>query len=165
MGARDRALWINDRRLTGRGANQYPSHTFDSTNRVTSLDRTLVQMILDKLGSPALSISLWNGETFTPEQVQEETAKLRFHDRGVMYQLIRNAELYFGDLVASGRLDIDSDWVSFFEIVYRSMRQTRETDNYAKKLYQSLRSYIPQTNTLATAKSRIYHHYDISNDF
>lgn len=166
MGARDRALWTNDRRLTDRGAGSYNLRAAtENNNTVNSLDRTLVQMIVEKLGSPPLSITLWNGETFGPDQTDENTARLRFHDRGVLYQLIRNAELYFGDLVASGRLDIDSDWISFFEMVYRSMQQSQETNSDIKKLYQRVRSYIPQTNTLATAKSRIYHHYDISNDF
>jgi len=166
MGARDRALWINDRRLSGRDSKRYKSHTAaDNNNSVTSLDRTLAQLILEKLGSPSISFILWNGETICLNQTHEDTARLRIYDRGVLFQLMRNAELYFGDLVASGRLEIEGDWVSFFEKAYHGMRQAREAGSSIKKLFQRIRSYVPHTNTLATAKSRIHHHYDISNEF
>ncbi len=122
-------------------------------------------MIIQKLGSPAISVRLWNGEILDAGELTDNAARISIHDRGVLYQLIRNAELHFGDLVASGRLEIETDIVAFFEQVYRTMRKAQESSNFAQKLVGRLQAVMPQTNNLAAAKSNIHHHYDISNEF
>lgn len=171
MGVRDKALWsAGDRKMASQNIGYAKQAGLIYTGRgingtVTSLDRSLVQLIIQKLGSPAIRIRLWNGEYVDTDSSSQASAQIRINDRGVLYQLVRNAELHFGDLVSSGRLEIETDIVEFFEQVYRTMRKAQESGNFAQKLVSRLRAVIPQTNNLADAKNNIYHHYDISNDF
>lgn len=170
MGVRDKALWPDSRETSGHIPKQSGQTSLIGAGRsanstVTSLDRSLVYMIIQKLGSPSISVRLWTGETLGASDTTEDTAIISIHDRGVLYQLIRNAELHFGDLVASGRLEIETDIVEFFEQVYRTMRKAQESGNFAHKLVGRLQAVIPHTNNLAAARSNIHHHYDISNEF
>lgn len=128
---------------------------------VTAFDRWMVQRIFQLVGQAAFTIRLWNGEEFSASK-QPSKARLTFKDRGILYRLIINPELYFGDLYSSGRIDFDGSMVSFLEEVYDGLEKSK-SNPLLRLMFNS--GYRRITNTLTRARDNIHHHYDISNDF
>lgn len=131
------------------------------TTRVTALDRWLLRQMLEIVGNPPLMVSLWNGVEYQPDDTP--IAHMIFHDRGSLYRLFANSELYFGDLYSAGRIEIKGDLVEFLVTVCPTISQTGKS-SLPRSLLKAL-SHRPRVNSLHNSPGNIYHHYDISNDF
>lgn len=130
--------------------------------RVTSTDRWLINQVVDMIGRAPLRIVLWDGKAVYGEnQVGVPTVYL--NDRGVLWRLVVDPEVQFGDLYSSGRIDFEGDLASFLTVIFRSMGHY----GVGGKMRRLATSFLHHTigNTLARAKDNIYHHYDISNEF
>jgi cyclopropane-fatty-acyl-phospholipid synthase len=133
-------------------------------HRVTAFDRWLIKQVADMIGHPPLDIVLWDTETFNIGDRQAAyIPKVTLSDRGILWRLIVDPEMQFGDMYSSGRIRFDGDLAGFLTIIFRSM------GNYGAggKLRRILTNLLHATigNTLSRAKNNIYHHYDLSNVF
>ena len=128
---------------------------------VSSTDRWLVRKMLIVIGRPPFAFRLWSGEVFEGRP-GESVAEVTIRDRGALFKLLLNPELYFGDLYSEDRVSVKGDLVGFIEAAYRT------ADNAAGGwLLKGFRHWQnrPRPNTLSHSARNIYQHYDIGNDF
>ena len=135
-----------------------------SKGRVTALDRWLIKQVAEMIGHPPLKVVLWGSETI---QIGDRQAKhiptVTLSDRGILWRMMIDPEMQFGDLYSNGRIGFDGDLAGFITIIFRSMGDY----GAGGKLRQVLTDLLHYTigNTLSRAKDNIYHHYDLSNEF
>lgn len=147
------------------GSASIPEHiaavSAEGAGRVSAADRWAVRRLLESVGSPAVVVVLWDGESIglhpgTP------VARLRIGDRAALYKLITYPGLHFGDLYAEGRLEVEGDLLAFLEAVYRGMRPSAE--NRWTRVLESV-VHRPRQNSLNGSRENIHSHYDIGNEF
>lgn len=131
------------------------------SSRVTEWDRRLVRKLLDFIGSPPFAIKLWDDQVILPKK-GEAIATVVIHDRPALIGLLWDAELHFGDLYSTGRVEIEGELVRFLEVGYQSLR--RSTSGDLSRLLKRWRNR-PHANSARDSRHNIYHHYDIGNAF
>lgn len=133
-----------------------PGHT-----QVYSLDRWLARKFLAALGNPPLRLTLWDGTVVGGGT--STTVGLVIRERMVLWRLLVNPLLHFGDDYSAGRIEVEGGLVAAIETVYRAMETTprfrRSSDPGAYRRHQ------PRLNSLNGSRHNIHHHYDIGNDF
>ena len=121
----------------------------------------LMRRLLHVLGDPPVELVLWDGQRVSGDG--EIVASVRMADRGVLFGLLRDAQLYFGDAFSDGRIEIEGDLVRFLEVVYRAGAQAEPRRSALRALGGLL--HRPHVNTLAGSRDNIHRHYDLGNDF
>ena len=143
-----------------------PSHAMSGRTstgeQVYALDRWLARKFLAALGNPPLRLTLWDG-TVIAAGASSPAVGMVIRERRVLWRLLRNPLLHFGDDYSAGRIEIEGGLVATIETVYRAMEQTprfrRNSDPVAYRRNQ------PRLNSLDGSRHNIHHHYDIGNDF
>ena len=123
-----------------------------------AIERWLVRRLLDSLGSPPIALVLWDGEAIGHAQAQ---ARVVIRDRPTFWRLVYNPDLHFGDAYSDGSVEVEGDLLSFLELVYRA-EDARPRSGLAAVANRLRRERL---NTIGRARSNIYHHYDIGDDF
>jgi len=123
-------------------------------------DRWLLENMVRGLGSTLVDIELWDGSR-ADNSVAKPVGRIRIGDRGVLYGLILNPSLKFGDYYSEGRLSVDGDLSQVIELTSNSIAHVRSPFNRAKDFVELLRS----TQNPRFSRHDIHHHYDIGNDF
>lgn len=132
--------------------------------RVTVLDRWLINQVADMIGHPPLKVMLWGAETIhIGDRQAEYIPAVTLSDRGILWRMMIDPEMQFGDLYSSGRIKFDGDLAGFLTIIFRSMGDYGTGGKLRRVLTDLLHYTIG--NTLSRAKDNIYHHYDLSNKF
>ena len=90
---------------------------------VSSMDRWLVRKMLVVIGRPPFTFRLWNGEAFEG-RAGESVAEITIRDRGALFRLLLNPELYFGELYSQDRVSVKGDLVGFVEAAYRAAQNS-----------------------------------------
>lgn len=143
---------------TDRPANN-PDHqsaldgSFISHKSPNAIDLWVAKKLLRILNQSEISLTLWDG-TNVPENAADPVATIIYRDRSALYQSLWHPELYWGDLYASGRVEVAGDLCKLLQLVYRGMRK----QNISQRHQQVF-------NTRGRAADNIHHHYDIGNDF
>jgi cyclopropane-fatty-acyl-phospholipid synthase len=132
-----------------------------SQGRANAVDSWLLQRMLTALGRPPIRIRLWDGSQVSPPGIAPE-AEMRIADRGILYRLVSDPELQFGEGYSQGRIQVEGDLVRFIELVYAGLMRT-QPDTLSYRLRNRLDTL--RRNGLDRARRNIYHHYDIGNDF
>ncbi len=122
----------------------------------------MLRKLLAMFGNPPVEIVLWDGERVAPSGVQP-VATVRIADRGVLFALLRDPQVSFGDLYSEGRIDIEGDLVKLVAATYDASAQADGRRSVLRALTRLL--HRPRANTLGGSKDNIHHHYDISNEF
>lgn len=129
------------------------------SGRVSALERWVARRMLKSLGSPPISIRLWNGEVIGTTGAAP-IARIGLADRGALWKLASDPDYQFGELYSRGRLRVDGDLVALLEASYRSTSSGGTFRGYlAPWLHR------PRAGSLGHARANIHHHYDIGNDF
>ncbi len=123
-----------------------------------AIERWLVRRLLRSLGNPPIALVLWDGEAIGHAHAQ---ARVVIHDRPTFWRLVYNPDLHFGDAYSDGSVEIEGDLLSFLELVYRA-EDERPRSGLAALANRLRRDRL---NTIGAARSNIYHHYDIGDDF
>jgi cyclopropane-fatty-acyl-phospholipid synthase len=134
-----------------------------SPSVVFGIESWLVQRLAAAVGNPDIRIALWDGSELLPAgHAARPVDTLRVRDRGALWRLVSNPELWFGDDYATGRLDVEGDLPRFLETVFLA-----GPENAASPSPGSLRQrlYRGRPNDPAGSQQNIHHHYDLSNDF
>jgi cyclopropane-fatty-acyl-phospholipid synthase len=130
--------------------------------RVYAVDRWLARKFLAALGNPPLRLTLWDGTVITVENTNP-TVGMVLCERKVLWRLLSNPLLHFGDDYSAGRIEIEGGLVPCIESVYRAMEQTPRFRR--RSLPDAYRRNQPRLNSLDGSRDNIHHHYDIGNDF
>jgi len=128
----------------------------------TSTAGRAVTKLLKMFGSPPFEFVLWNGEHIVPEGIKP-IARITIREPGILWGLMRDPGVRFGDGYSEGRIEIEGDLVRFMEEVYRGSERAEKQKSLLGLVGRLLNR--PRTNTLAGSKDNIHHHYDIGNDF
>jgi cyclopropane-fatty-acyl-phospholipid synthase len=140
------------------------SITPSGEGRVTALDRWLINQLAGMIGHPPLKIVLWDAETIQIGDRQAEyIPTVTLSDRNILWRMMIDPEMQFGDMYSSGRIRFDGDLAGFLTIIFRSMGDYGAGGKLRRVLTELLHATIG--NTLSRAKDNIYHHYDLSNVF
>ncbi|HUN24726.1 MAG TPA: cyclopropane-fatty-acyl-phospholipid synthase family protein [Steroidobacteraceae bacterium] len=127
-----------------------------------SAEGRLLRRLLRMFGDPAVELVLWNGERVTTS-AQPTVARVRIADRRVLFGLLRDPHLRFGDAYSDGRIEIEGDLVRLFECIYRGMSGAKTKRSVLGAISGLLSR--PRGNTLRGSRDNIHHHYDIGNEF
>jgi cyclopropane-fatty-acyl-phospholipid synthase len=130
--------------------------------RLYAPERWLLRQMLRALGDPPIGLVAWTGEEVSPAGTNPEF-RVHIRDRWALWGLVLNPELYFGDALSAGRLEVEGDLVRFLETQYRASATRSGTSIYHSKLWQWINR--PGENSVVAARDNIYHHYDIGNSF
>jgi cyclopropane-fatty-acyl-phospholipid synthase len=130
-------------------------------SRVRAIDRWLTRKMLEVVGNPPVRIMLWDGVEVT-KPIESPVASLIYHDRLALLKTLINAELYWGDLYCSGRVEFYGDLVEFTETIYRCLRNNR--NGWLLRFIHWLGNRRI-ANSHDRARENIHHHYDIGNAF
>ena len=131
-------------------------------DRVTWLDRWLVNKMINVVGSPPVRISLWDGVEVTPP-CANPCAVMTYCDRGALFKTIADPELHWGDLYCKGRVEFHGDLARFMAIIYEGIKGKGKTNLLRRMvLWMGHRRIF---NSVDKARENIFHHYDIGNDF
>ena len=128
-----------------------------------SLEGRLLSRLLAHLGDPPLEFVLWTGERVRVPSVVEPVARVKISDRKVLYGLVLDPQIRFGEAYSDGRITVEGDLVQFLEAVYRaSLAKTRSTSILRRGIEGLHKRRI---NTLSGSRDNIHRHYDIGNQF
>lgn len=130
--------------------------------RVTALDRWLLDRVFDIIGRPPFTLVLWDGQVAYGAGMHNVPV-VTLCDRGVLWRLLVDPELYFGDMYSAGRIRFEGDLAGFLTDVFNAMADYG-TGNKIRRFFTGLLHQVVG-NTLDRARQNIYHHYDLSNDF
>ena len=131
--------------------------------RGASLEARLLGRLLSSLGDPPIEFLLgWTGERVAPRAVRP-VSQVRILDRKVLFAMLRDPQVHFGDAYSAGQVQIDGDLVEFMHIVYRALARSNPDRSLTHRLARALRR--PRRNTLAGSRDNIHRHYDLGNDF
>ena len=133
-----------------------------SRKSASVFDLWAAKKLLKTLNQPRIRLELWDGTTI-PESSPKPVATIIYRDPAALYRSLWRPELYWGDLYAQGRIEVDGDLCKLLQLVYRSMRKNGAS-TALDRLYDSVR-YRKVFNTRDRAVDNIHHHYDIGNDF
>jgi len=130
-------------------------------NMVFATDKLLLRRMLRAIGDPPVQIVLWNGQGISNHQGNPE-ARVLIRDRGALFKLVADPELYFGELYSAQRIEVQGNLLDFLETIYRVLL----LGNQGKIVKRQLAPfYDSRRNTLTGSRRNIHHHYDIGNDF
>jgi cyclopropane-fatty-acyl-phospholipid synthase len=122
--------------------------------RPRGLDGRLFRLLRTHLAGSGLRLRFWDGTELDPDG--EVAATLTVKDRLTLLRLVWDPELHFGDAYASGRVEMEGDFVGALESVYRAWRETPGS---------RLRLSLARLARFGSDTRDIHHHYDIGNDF
>ncbi len=129
---------------------------------VVSAGGKLLRKLLDMFGNPPVEIVLSDGERVAPFGVRP-VATVRIADRGVLFALMRDPQVRFGDLYSEGRIDIEGDLVQLVAATYEASAHAAGGRSLLRTLSRAW--HRPRANTLGGSRDNIHHHYDIGNEF
>jgi cyclopropane-fatty-acyl-phospholipid synthase len=131
---------------------------------VTSATGRSASKLLKMFGNPPFEFVLWNGEHIVPEG-RNPLARIIVREPSVLWGMLRNPGIHFGDAYSDGRIEIEGDIVRFMEEVYRGSNRAEKHKSAVMELFGRFLHRPRRVNTLAGSKDNIHHHYDIGNDF
>ena len=127
-----------------------------------SIDGRLVRYLLRSLGDPPLGVSLWNGETFSPE-AGAAVAQVRITNRASLLKLLADPEFQFGECFCDGTIEVEGDLVRLLEELIRALTDHAASAPAARKVIERFRRR--RANRPADSRNNIRHHYDLGNAF
>ncbi len=135
--------------------------THEAKPAVTALDRWAVRTLMSLGGDPPFAVHLWDGsQAYTPRT--KPLTRVHIRERRALLRMLLTPDVGFGDSYSDGLVDVDGSLVEFLEALYRAMASARQSP-----LRRAVLDWLtrPRSNSLATARDNIRHHYDIGNAF
>jgi cyclopropane-fatty-acyl-phospholipid synthase len=126
-----------------------------------SLDRWLLQRVLEKIGPAPIGFD-FRGENVSSPDVAP-LATVRIAGWRTLAKLVLDPEIGFGEGYANGRIQVEGDLPAALTAVYRTMAE-RPGPAWYSRLRAKWMEWS-QSNTLRGSRSNIHRHYDLGNDF
>lgn len=124
------------------------------------LDVKLAHKMIESLNDPSVEVILWDGQRVRNNE-GEPIARVTFHNRPALLRVLAYPDLYFGEELVAGRMEIEGDLAGLIERTYK--KRSRAMDWYKRAMRAAVGR--PRTNSLDGSKQNIHHHYDLGNDF
>ena len=125
-------------------------------------DRRIVRWIMKQIGSPRISVRLWNGDEF-PITEERPIACLEFRSRRAIVEILRSPTVGFGECYTRGLIEVHGDFRTFVNEATRAVTAARAGRYLVPKMRS--RIYGARVNTLPRSQHNVHHHYDLGNDF
>ena len=126
------------------------------------LDRILLRRILVYVGSPCLSIRLWNGHEMSLTD-KHPVACIEIRERRAVFALLRSPSIGFGECYSNGTIEVHGDFEACINEITAAVTRKHEQSKSAPGLRSLL--YAVRGNTPLRSRQNVHHHYDIGNDF
>src|SRR5574342_546275 len=84
----------------------------------TPLSHFALRLLLDAIGRPPLAFVLWDGSEVSAGS--PPLVRVRVRSPGVLWRLLRNPNLGFGEAYADGALEVDGDLAQTIDLVFRA---------------------------------------------
>ena len=134
--------------------------TIGRCTKASRLEKALLNRVLVSAGRPPVEIELWDGSSLCV--VAKPLVRMRITDRAALYKLAWHPDLQFGELYMEGRLQLEGDLYKTTRLLCDCLPDHEQRGRWHRWLSQF---YLLKRNSLRRAKSNIYHHYDIGNEF
>ena len=136
----------------------------ETSHRVSeaSFDRSLILWIMKLIGSPRISIRLWNGDEF-PVTDERPVACMEVRERRAIRELLLSPSVGFGECFTQGLIEIHGDFLAFANEITAAMTRKRDKGYYGPKMRSLL--YAMRRNSPDRSWHNVHHHYDLGNDF
>jgi cyclopropane-fatty-acyl-phospholipid synthase len=132
---------------------------------VTDAEKWLAARLLEVVGNPPVAMELWDGHRVVPPGQTTVDAGIRLNDRAALYRLLYKPTRTFGELYASGRLDVQGDLVTALEHLYAGLAGRDRGAGAGRRLARRLVAKRARPNTLQGSRDNIHSHYDLGNEF
>jgi cyclopropane-fatty-acyl-phospholipid synthase len=129
-----------------------------SVRRSLVLERLFVEKLYQQIGRPAIQIVLWDGTVIGDQG--SPIGRAVIHRPQVLRRLLVNSVLSFGEAFAANELTIEGDLIPVLTELNRGLARA-STQQFWPSFFSRP---LPRTS-FAASKRRVYHHYDIGNDF
>lgn len=133
-----------------------------SARRSTRFERRVLARLLRRLGNPPMSVELWDGYRVGPPSAQSRMC-LRILDRPTLLRVLREPQRAFAEAYTDGSMQVEGDLLEFL----RALQDQFTPPRYGamRRFWSRIWRIVPQSVGLARARTNIYHHYDIGNQF
>jgi cyclopropane-fatty-acyl-phospholipid synthase len=121
----------------------------------SALDRHLLQLLARGLSPAPIRVVLWDETGAGPKS---PVATVRLGTRRAQIGVILDPDMAFGDLYATGGLEVEGDLPALLEEIYRLHPRLTAL----RGAWRRARGWA---NTETRARRQIHHHYDIGNKF
>jgi cyclopropane-fatty-acyl-phospholipid synthase len=125
------------------------------------LERWLLKKALASVGSPPLTIQLWDGHCVAGAPDGGAELLIRIDDRATLWKLLRRPEFGFADGYVAGTIQTDSDLVELTRSAFTAC-STRHPHPVLERLQALFRL---GARTRSASRDNVHHHYDLGNDF
>ncbi len=126
--------------------------------RSLALERLFVEKLYQQIGRPAIQIVLWDGTVIGDHA--SPIGRAVIHQPRVLRRLLVSPILSFGEAFAANELTIEGNLIDVLVEMNRGL--TRVATPHFWPTFFSRQS---SRHTFAASRRRVYHHYDIGNDF
>lgn len=126
------------------------------------VDHWLLNMLNKGCGEPDVDIALWDAST---PPAGGGRPVLRITSRQALLRLLVKPELRFGELYASGDLEVYGDLADLMEQIYAGLRRANLAQGPLRKVLERATQRRARPNHLDGSKQNIHSHYDLGNDF
>jgi cyclopropane-fatty-acyl-phospholipid synthase len=130
-------------------------------NMVFAAEKIMVTRMLQAIGNPPVQVVLWNRQVISIHE-GKIVARVLIRDHGALLKLVSDPELYFGELYAAQRIEVQGNLLEFLDAAYRVWPKHRQGMGRTRLLAPF---YDARRNSLPESRRNIHHHYDIGNDF
>lgn len=127
------------------------------------LERSLASLLHSTIGSPHVQIVLWDGTTVG--NAEGAVGRVCIRRPGVLWRLLVDSEITFGDAFTCGDLEIDGDLISTLTELNVGLSRVPRKSGLSRLFQPWGLTGQRSGQTVAESKASVYHHYDIGNDF
>lgn len=127
-----------------------------------SIWRWMLCRIMEELAQPPFEVVLWTGERVRGA-ASEPVARISIASASALVRLALDPHLQFGELYASGELEVDGDLPTLLVEIYRGAFRERGRLPWLRALAQRL--HRARSNSLDGSRENIQQHYDLGNAF
>lgn len=125
-------------------------------------ERRLIHRLWERVGRPPLQLELWDG-TPCGAPPDQAVGSIRFRQPSIMWRLLWDASLAFGDGYCDGSVEIEGNLVDVLEALLRGIAQAEGSHPPRPSLRNH---FLPRKgHSLGESKTSVHHHYDIGNAF
>jgi cyclopropane-fatty-acyl-phospholipid synthase len=129
-----------------------------STSPAARLDRWCLSLLARQFTGARCRIRLWDGSVAACSDLPA-FATVTIRDRKTLWQVMRRAELAFGEGYMNGSIEVEGDFTRLMESINLALQTKRPHPPAPSSPRQS------SAVTLASARRHVHHHYDLGNDF
>ncbi len=130
-----------------------------------TVERRLLERLLDTLGSPPIGLVLWDGQQIGMADGSAPEVRVQINDRAALYRLLYKPLLTFGELYTAGRIEVSGDLVRAMELIYPGLRKADLHAGALARLARRVLAKRPNPNSLTQSRQNIHAHYDLGNRF